>query len=80
LPARALLRATWRLIFRAASLVVILDHQTILRGVGVSAAAFWWDCGLVFDEVAAAILSCAPTPTIDKMELSLSTSRAKAIR
>ncbi|PWU15828.1 MAG: hypothetical protein C5B50_14710 [Verrucomicrobia bacterium] len=62
LPERALLRLVWRLVFRAACLVVIVDHRTILRAVGVSATTFWWDCGLLFDEVAAAILSRAPTP------------------
>ena len=80
LPARALLRGLWRLIFRVATLVVILDHRAILRGVGVSAAAFWWDCGLLFDEVAAAILSCAPTPRIGKMELGLNAGRVQATR
>jgi hypothetical protein len=52
---RALLRAGWRVIFRAACVAVILDHRTVLRAVGVSPAAFWWDCGLIFDEVAASL-------------------------
>lgn len=64
LPARALLRGLWRLTFRGVCLAVILDHRSILRGTGVSPAAFWWDCGLIFDEVAAGILSYAPTPTV----------------
>jgi hypothetical protein len=78
LVARILLRACWRVLFRAACLVVIIDHRAILRGTGVSAATFWWDCGLIFDEVAAGIFSCAPTPAITriaqdlKAELSLS--------
>src|SRR5439155_13893110 len=67
LPARAAVRAVWRLLFRAACLAVMVDHGTILRGTGVSKASFWWDCGLIFDEVAAGIFSCAPTPAIDKL-------------
>jgi hypothetical protein len=62
LPARAVNRCVWRLLFRASCLVVIIDHRAILREVGVSPARFWWDCGLIFDEVAAGIFSCAPTP------------------
>lgn len=62
LPARILHRCIWRLLFRASCLVVIVDHRAILRQVGVSPARFWWDCGLIFDEVAAGIFSCAPTP------------------
>lgn len=50
---RALLRAGWRVIFRGACAAVIVDHWAVLRAVGVSPAAFWWDCGLIFDEVAA---------------------------
>jgi hypothetical protein len=53
LARRVLLRAGWRLIFRAAGLAVILDHRSVLRAVGIPRAAFWWDCGLIFDEVAA---------------------------
>ena len=64
LPARVAWRGIWRLCFRAACLVVIVDHRAALRGSGVSAATFWWDCGLIFDEVAAGIFSCAPTPAI----------------
>jgi len=69
LPARATLRGLWRLAFRAACLVVIIDHRAILLGAGVSLATFWWDCGLIFDEVAAGIFSCAPTPAICKIDI-----------
>jgi len=69
LPARATLRLLWRWAFRAACLVMILDHRAILRGTGVSLPTFWWDCGLIFDEVAAGIFSCAPTPAICKVDL-----------
>ncbi len=55
-------RSLWRLFFRASCLVVMWDHRGILRAVGVSSAKFWWDCGLIFDEVSAAIFSCAPSP------------------
>ncbi len=55
LARRVLLRAGWRLIFRAAGLAVILDHRSVLRAVGIPRAAFWWDCGLIFDEVAASL-------------------------
>ncbi len=62
LPARIIHRCLWRVFFRLSCLVVIVDHRAILRQMGVSPARFWWDCGLIFDEVAAGIFSCAPTP------------------
>jgi hypothetical protein len=77
-PGRLILRVLWRLLFRVACLVVILDHRAILRGVGVSSAAFWWDCGLIFDEVAAGIFSCAPTPAIARLPLNLTAHRLPA--
>jgi rubrerythrin len=55
LARRALLRAGWRVIFRAAGVAVMLDHRAVLRAVGIAPAAFWWDCGLIFDEVAASL-------------------------
>jgi len=78
LPGRLMLRVLWRLLFRLACLVVILDHRSVLRSVGVSSAAFWWDCGLIFDEVAAAIFSCAPTPAIVRVLPGLTTHRLPA--
>jgi len=72
LPARAILRVVWLAVFRAACLVVMVDHRAILRGCGVSASAFWWDCGLIFDEVTACILSSAPTPALSRFAPSLS--------
>lgn len=62
LPARIVQRSLWRCLFRASCLVVMMDHRAILRASGVSPVKFWWDCGLIFDEVAAGIFSCAPTP------------------
>ncbi|HEU0010215.1 MAG TPA: ferritin-like domain-containing protein [Verrucomicrobiae bacterium] len=61
---RGVLRAVWRVAFRVACLVVMFDHRAALRATGVSWAKFWWDCGLIFDEVAARIFSCAPTPVL----------------
>ena len=71
LPGRVLLRAVWRLVFRLACLVVLVDHRGVLSAAGVSAGSFWWDCGLIFDEVAAAIFSLAPTPGIDRQSWHL---------
>lgn len=56
---RGLIRIVWRIIFRATCLVVIYGHGRVMRACGVSATQFWWDSGLIFDEVAASILSCA---------------------
>jgi hypothetical protein len=61
LPARAALRFFWKIVFRLACLVVIVDHRSLLRAVKVSPAQFWWDCELMFDETAAQIFTCAPT-------------------
>ena len=71
MPARLAVRFLWRWLYRAACLVVIFDHRAILRETGVSKTAFWWDCGLIFDEVAAGIFSYAPVPAISRMGASL---------
>ncbi len=65
LARRVLLRAGWRVIFRSACLVVMLDHRAALRVAGVSLTAFWWDCGLIFDEVAAALLRRSPVGALN---------------
>lgn len=60
----ALIRAVWRVLFRASCLVVMWDHRAVLWAVGVSPSLFWWDCGLIFDEVAARIFNSAPKPIL----------------
>lgn len=54
-PLRLLIRAGWRLLFWVVCLVVLYDHRAVLRAVGVAPGAFLRDCGLIFDETAAAI-------------------------
>ncbi len=73
--ARLLLRSLWRLVFQAACLVVVVDHRSVLRGAGVSPAAFCWDCSLIFDEVAAGVFSCALTPAFARRGPGLWTDR-----
>ncbi len=63
---RAMTRVGWRLLFRLACLVVMLDHRSILTRCGVSPARFWWDCGLIFDEVAASVLNYMPRPMLGR--------------
>jgi len=58
---RALLRGAWRVLFRLSALVVIFDHRSFLNACGVSTAQFWWDCELMFDDVAAQIFAFAPS-------------------
>lgn len=62
---RIFMQVAWRIAFRAVCGVMIFDHRRALQAVGKSPMAFWHDCGLVFDEVAALIFSpahvlCAP--------------------
>lgn len=47
----------WKVAFRAACLVVMADHRGALRAFGGSATRFWWDCGLNFDHVSAAVFN-----------------------
>jgi len=62
LARRAMLRGAWRVLFQLSALVVILDHRSFLKACGVSTAEFWWDCELMFDDVAAQIFAFAPFP------------------
>ena len=77
LPRRIFYRTVWRLVFRASCLVVMLDHRRILRETGDSWIKFWWDCGLMFDEVAAGIFSCAPI-RLQNQALALSIPRRES--
>lgn len=61
LPGRLMRRAAWRVLFRLAVLVVLLDHRSILKACGVSPASFWWDCELMFEDVAGQIFAYAPS-------------------
>ena len=61
LAARVLLRGAWRVLFRMSVVVVLLDHRSFLKACGVSPASFWWDCELMFDEVASQIFVFSPS-------------------
>lgn len=65
---RQAIRLSWRLIFRATCLVVIVDHRAVLRAVAVAPAAFWRDCGQIFDETADRIFASARVITDLKRE------------
>jgi hypothetical protein len=55
--------------FRCACLVVTGDHYGALRAAGAYPAKFWWDCGLVFDQVAAAVFgSVLPAINLHPLE------------
>ena len=58
--ARGLIRLLWRTLYRAACLVVIWDHRGVLKECRVTPLQFWWDAGLVFDDVASAIFYSVP--------------------
>ena len=73
---RAAVRALWKFVYRMACLVVLVDHRAILRGSGLSLTAFWWDCGLIFDEVAAGIFSLAPAPAFHTLDPALNAEPA----
>ena len=63
--ARVAVCAVWRVLFRAACVVVWLDHGKLLRQCGVTAEGFWWECGLIFDEVAAGVFWGAEFHTLE---------------
>ncbi len=44
--------------------LVWLDHGKLLRACGVRAEGFWWDCGLIFDEVSAGVFGGAAYPSL----------------
>jgi hypothetical protein len=64
-------RAIWRVLFRASCLVVMWDHRAVLRAIGMSNSLFWWDCGLIFDEVAARIFCSAAKPILLESAVAL---------
>jgi rubrerythrin len=70
LPKRILMRLGWRIMFRGACLVVTGDHYGALCAAGASPAKFWWDCGLMFDQVAAAVFGSAPAMRWELASLS----------
>jgi hypothetical protein len=65
LALRRLMRGLWAILFRAVCLVVLYDHRAVLRATGVSPRAFWYDCGLIFDETATEIFN----PALEKAKL-----------
>lgn len=56
---RIIAQIIWRIAFRAACAVVLLDHHRVLQAVGVTSGEFWRDTGRIFDEVAAGVFSPA---------------------
>ena len=61
LPARLVLLGAWRLLFRMSVVVLLLDHRSFLKACRVSPAGFWWDCELMFNEVASQIFVFSPS-------------------
>ena len=68
---RLVVQMFWKILFRAACVVVICDHGGVLRAVGVSPPRFWRDCGGIFDEMAARIFSPAHVLSEPKVALSI---------
>lgn len=55
-PARRILRLLWRMVYRAACLVVMLDHRPVLLACGVSTGTFWRETGAIFSRDSASAL------------------------
>lgn len=55
-PARWALRLLWQMVYRAACVVVMLDHRAVLVACGMSAGAFWRETGAIFDRDSASAL------------------------
>ncbi len=55
--AKMLVCEAWRVCYRIVCLVVWLDHRQALRAVNVSMEEFWWDCGMIFEEVSGGIFN-----------------------
>lgn len=56
---RWLYQMLWRVFFRAACLLVMLDHRGVLRATGVTWGVFWRDAGAIFDAVVGTIFTPA---------------------
>ena len=54
---RAAVRLTWHSVFRFVCLIVMADHNGVLRAVKVRSSAFWYDCNALFNEAADIIFS-----------------------
>lgn len=65
-------QVVWRILFRGACLVVMMDHSAVLRACGVRLGDFWTECGKIFDETAAGIFSPATVlaPTRPSLEVN----------
>lgn len=66
---RVLVAGIWRVMFRVACLLVWWDHGRLLRHCGVTAEGFWWDCGLIFDEVSAGVFAGAAQPSLTGLQM-----------
>ena len=54
--ARLALQLLWRAVYRAACVVVMLDHRAVLKACSLSAGAFWRETGSIFDRDSASAL------------------------
>lgn len=55
-PARKALQLLWRVVYRAACIVVMFDHRAVLAACGLSAGQFWRDTGNIFDRDSASAM------------------------
>ena len=69
---RIVVQVLWRIVYRAVCLIVYFDHGSLFRGLDLSPAQFWNECGAVFDEVAAKIF--CPAHVLVKPQLAAATS------
>jgi hypothetical protein len=58
-PARLAVRCGWRLLFRGACLVVLLDQRAFVAAAGVSARTYWRDTGRRFAQAEARVFGAA---------------------
>ena len=56
---RFAVRWVWQMIFALACLLVMVDHRSVLRAMGVSPLRFWRDAHRVFDDTAQSIFDPA---------------------